>query len=110
PREKRGQNSRRNAGINRRRIRSTAGEYLFQFVNPEDAWRESLGHFENPENALFSFPNVLVENGGSIELDQWQVPFAGDRACTKRFPAALHAENDHAFRRFQSELARRSLP
>ncbi len=105
PGKKGGQNARGNAGIDRRRIRPASGKDFFQFVNPEHAGRKTFGDAKHFLNSLLGLADVLVEDGGSIELHQRQLPLSGNGASAHALAAALHSENDYSSRRLQAEVA-----
>ena len=100
-----GEDARRNSGIDRRRIRPASGKDFFQFVDPENAWRQSFGDAKYFLDSLFGFADVLVEDGGGIELDQRKFPFSGNGAGAHALAAALHSKDDGPARRLQTKVA-----
>ena len=83
---------------------------ILQFVDPENAGRESFGDLKDFLDALFGFAYVFVVDGSGIELHQGKLPFAGDGASAHALAAPLDAEDDHAAWGIEPKGASRVFP
>ena len=83
-----------------------ADECLVNFVHPQHRRRDGLRHANRAPDIFLRRPDKAAEHPAHVEPQQRQLPQPRDRLGAKTFAAALHAEQQNAFRRRQTERPR----
>lgn len=80
-------------------------EGFFDFVAPDDGGGHSIGDVECAGEGCVWVSDVSGEDGAHIESQEREVPFGGDCFSDEGFSAPLNADEEDAFRGFESEVA-----